>query len=81
MVEFMHKEMSGSLFMNEWKNKNTQPDWKGKVMINGTVMEIAAWTKQGAKSGEWLSLKISPVRDRGEPQVETTTDISEEIPF
>ncbi len=65
MSEFVHKEMTGSLFRNEWKTRENQPDWKGRVMIGGVEMEIAAWTKQG-KGGEFFSLKISPARERGE---------------
>ena len=33
-------------------------------MVNGVVMEIAAWTKTTSKGTEMLSLKFSPARER-----------------
>jgi hypothetical protein len=40
------------------------PDWRGNCMVNGVVMEIAAWTKTTSKGTEMLSLKFSLPRER-----------------
>jgi hypothetical protein len=31
------------MFRNDRKEKETQPDWRGDIMINGTLMEISSW--------------------------------------
>lgn len=50
------KNNSGVLFKNK-KTSDKQPDYKGKVTVNGKEMEIAGWVKEG-KNGEYLSLSF-----------------------
>lgn len=55
---FTHKLNKGSLFTNKYKNKETQPDWKGSININGEQIKLAAW-KSTTKAGDpMLSLKV-----------------------
>jgi hypothetical protein len=50
---------SGSLFKNDYKEKETQPDLKGKVMLpNGEVRWISAWKKTTGAGAPWLSLSV-----------------------
>lgn len=63
---------SGSLFKNDKKEKDKQPDLKGKVMLpDGTVHWLSAWTKQGA-TGEWISLQIG---DAVQQQIRSNVDV------
>ena len=49
---------SFSLFKNDKKDKETQPDWKGSIKLpDGSEFWFDAWTKQGAK-GDFISGKI-----------------------
>ena len=53
------KPSSGSLFKNDRKEKETHPDYKGKVMLpNGEVRWLSGWKKQTASGDGWLSLSI-----------------------
>lgn len=57
-MAFELNEGQGSLFGNNKKTKDTQPDWKGSIKIGGKVYRIAGWTRQG-KSGEpFYSLQV-----------------------
>lgn len=49
------KELSGSLFKNDKREKDTHPNMQGTCLINGSEYYISAWTKEGAK-GKWISL-------------------------
>lgn len=55
-MAYEQKEGQGALFPNDKKGNENAPDYKGTVLINGQLTEIAAWKKQGAK-GEFLSIK------------------------
>ena len=50
------KDGSGALFANDKKGNERAPDWKGDIMINGTVHRISAWTRK-SQYGELISLQ------------------------
>ena len=57
MAEYTMKDLEFTLFKNDKKEGN-QPDYTGKVMINGVEMRTAAWIKQ--KDGKaYFTGKIS----------------------
>ncbi len=55
------RDNSGVLFKNDRKTKETQPDYKGNVLVNGIEMDIAAWIKEG-KKGKFMSLSFQEKR-------------------
>jgi uncharacterized protein (DUF736 family) len=57
MSEYVMKDNSGSLLSNLNKDKDSQPDYRGEVLVNGKKMSLSAWKKQG-KKGEFLSLSF-----------------------
>jgi hypothetical protein len=58
------REGQGTLFPNRKKEPGSkQPDFRGDALINGVTMEIAAWSKEGAK-GSFLSVSIKPKQER-----------------
>lgn len=38
-----HKENTGVLFRNKYKEKDSQPDYKGTALIDGKLKEVALW--------------------------------------
>lgn len=80
-----------SLFKNDKKTKDTQPDWKGSIKLpNGEEFWFDAWTKQGTK-GEFISGKIGNPKDGGSvnqptaykpfPPVGQAPGADDDIPF
>jgi len=53
------REGSGSLFVNDYKEKPSQPDYKGEALLDGKVIKIVAWEKStvGGKAFFGLSLE------------------------
>lgn len=75
---------TGVLFKNESPNEKA-PAYKGKINVNGTDYQLAAWVKE-AKSGKgkFMSLKIEPMRDaKPQPKQESKgfEDIDSDVPF
>tara|TARA_R100001082_G_scaffold111267_1_gene94587 strand:+ start:5834 stop:6091 length:258 start_codon:yes stop_codon:yes gene_type:complete len=52
MSDYEHKDMSGNLFKNEKKEKETQPDYNGGCKINGEVYQISAWINKSQNTGK-----------------------------
>ncbi len=60
-MSFKLKPGTGSLFKNDRKSKDIQPDYKGSICLpDGSTVQIAGWVTQGA-NGKYLSLKCSTV--------------------
>lgn len=49
----------GILFGNDRKEKDTQPDYRGKLNVEGKEYWISGWDKQ-TKAGPGISLSIQP---------------------
>jgi hypothetical protein len=54
-MSFQQKEMSGALFKNAKKEKDSHPNMTGSATIDGVEYWVSAWTKDGDK-GKWQSL-------------------------
>jgi len=65
-MAFEHKPGSFSLFRNEHKKAGNHPDYKGEGKdLDGKPIEVAAWTKKGAK-GDFLSCTFKPKAARAD---------------
>jgi len=57
-MSYEQRDNSGTLFRNDSENEKA-PDYKGKCMVNGQMMEMSAWIKQG-KDSKFMSLAFQP---------------------
>lgn len=79
MAKFEQRENSGTLFRNDKKTEGSkQPDYRGEANVNGEVMEVSAWAKEG-KKGWFLSLSFKPPY-RNSPR-DNGPDDDDQIPF
>ena len=60
------KNNSGAIFKNN-KTKETQPDYRGKVNVNGKDMEVSLWVKESKTGTKYFSASFQ------EPYVKTVT--------
>ena len=67
-MAYIPKEGQFTLFHNDKKNKDSQPDMTGNGMLNGKNMRIAAWKKSGQQGKDYLSISISEFQERGQKQ-------------
>lgn len=58
-MAYEKRDMSGSLFKNDRKEKDTHADYRGDAIINGVDVWISAWIKEG-KNGKFMSLAFKP---------------------
>ena len=81
-MAFKMKDMSGSLFRNEKKEKDTHPNATGSCLIDGVEYWGSAWTNEGAK-GKWQSLAFTSKDEKKAAPEKTPTvaDLEEDLPF
>jgi hypothetical protein len=73
MNDNVKKDNRGYLYPNKNKNKPTQPDFTGKVLIDGKELRISAWENQTPEGNKYLSLAFSPATPtQGDNQGQTS---------
>lgn len=71
----------GSLFRNENRTEEKQPNAKGMIMLpNGEVRWISAWTGVTRAGEKWQSLSIGDLVQGGQPQP-AVVQSDDDIPF
>jgi uncharacterized protein (DUF736 family) len=76
----------GVLFINDRKQSDKHPDYKGSINVGGQEFWLSAWTKTGAK-GEFISLSIEPKEAKSDavapktPAKPAATGMDDSIPF
>lgn len=80
-----NRDMSGALFRNE-KQKDTWPDYRGDITINGRKYWLSGWVNEG-RNGKYLALKAKPAEEKQEqprPQgnaYAAARGLEDEVPF
>jgi hypothetical protein len=88
-MAYEQRDLSGSLFKNDKREKDTHPNLTGTVMIGGVEYWASGWTKERSNGDKWISLAFKPKEAQNGaakvmPAVGSYTsddDDSEDIPF
>jgi uncharacterized protein (DUF736 family) len=54
------KDNSGALFVNDRKEKETHPDYKGNALVEGVEYWLSGWKNQTKDGKVYLSIKLEP---------------------
>ncbi len=57
-MAYEQRDNSGALFRNDRKEKETQPDYDGYIVIAGRKYRLAAWIKTGKSGTKFMSLAV-----------------------
>jgi len=67
MSNYEQKEGQGSLFKNDKKTNDKQPDYRGSLKWQNQTLNVAGWVKDAKNGAKCLSLKIEAI-DTTKPQ-------------
>lgn len=80
MAGFENKDLTGALFKNEYKQKDSQPDVSGTCRIGGIDYKVAGWNKTTKGGVRMVSLAFTEKSDV--PVVNNAkVDLDDEIMF
>jgi uncharacterized protein (DUF736 family) len=89
-MAFETREGQGALFVNDRKEKDDQPDYRGNVRIGGALYRLSGWRRESNGGKRWVSLAIQPDQRTEKPQATSagaqtaqpaTRDFDDDIPF
>lgn len=67
------RENSGSLFRNQKRTEENQPNATGRALIGGVMYWVSSWTKTQQSGDKWQSLSFKPVDEqKREPEKKET---------
>ena len=75
-----NKTNTGAIFKNDKKTSDKQPDYKGKVNVNGKEMDVALWVKLG-KYGSFYSAAFSEPYVAPVERAPIGDSIDDDLPF
>jgi hypothetical protein len=61
---YKHKTNRGSMFENDHKSKDQQPDFTGSIDVNGTIYWISGWKEMTGTGKKRLSLSVKEQEER-----------------
>ena len=69
--KFKHEAGNGTLFVNSYKEKENQPDYRGSVTtLDGKVFELAGWNGKTKAGDPKISVKLSEPYNKEEGSTE-----------
>ena len=80
MINMETKNNTGAIFKNDKKTSENQPDYKGKVNVNGADMEVALWLKESKAGTKYFSATFQEPYVKPEARV-VTDEHDDDLPF
>lgn len=85
-MAYEQRNNSASLFKNDRKTAEEQPNAKGEAKIDGVEYWVSAWTKKDKNGNPWQSLAFTPKEKQSAPVAPVDAnkklrDLDDDIPF
>jgi hypothetical protein len=80
LMAYETNNMTGSLFKNDRKTNESQPDYKGKIKINDVEYWQSAWINKSATGATYMSFKYQPI-EAASPAPAPSKEQDSDTPF
>lgn len=86
-MAFEQKDNSGAAFVNDRREKDTHPHYRGQVMVDGKEYWVSLWVKKAGEKAKNPGQKFLSIAftDKGEqstiPQSQAEALLDDDIPF
>jgi uncharacterized protein (DUF736 family) len=87
----MEKKINtGTIFKNDKKTADNQPDYRGKINVEGKELEISLWVKTAQSGVKYMSAAIkepwvapapAPVLQNTTDKIKAADEFEDDLPF
>jgi len=63
MSDFQRNDMTGTIFINDYKSTDNQPDMRGDALVSGVEYKVAVWHKTSANGKEYQSMSFQTLEE------------------
>jgi hypothetical protein len=63
-MSYTPRPNTGALFKNDRREKDSHPEYKGDINIDGTDYTLSAWVKETKAGRKFFSLSVRPKQQR-----------------
>ncbi len=89
MSSYQQKDLTGTLFKNKRKEKETHPNATGTALIDGVEYRVSAWTRKDKNGDPYQSLAFTRADSRSDSRERPTAErrgslkdqLDDSIPF
>ena len=80
----------GAIFKNDKKTADNQPDYRGKINVEGKELEISLWVKTAQSGVKYMSAAIkepyvapapAPVLQNTSDKIKAADEFEDDLPF
>jgi uncharacterized protein (DUF736 family) len=81
---------TGKIFKNDKKTADNQPDYRGKINVEGKELEISLWVKTAQSGVKYMSAAIkepwvapapAPVLQNTSDKIKAADEFEDDLPF
>ena len=80
-MAFEQKDNSGSIWVNDRKEKDTHPDRSGSATIDGRQYWVSGWLRQTKDGKPYLSLAFKPKEEAVDRSKPIGDALGDSVPF
>lgn len=91
MSDYTPNLNKGTMHNNKYKKKDTDPDYRGQINVDGVVKELSGWVNTDKNGSKYLNIAVkepyvkpdvqAPAPQQQPPAVASTPDLDDKIPF
>lgn len=80
-MSFERKDLNGALFLNDKRDRDTHPHYKGNATIRGEEFWMDAWINEDKNGKKYLAVKFKAKETAPLQPADFYKDLDDDVPF
>jgi hypothetical protein len=81
MAEYQHKENTGTMFRNDKREKDSEPEYKGSANIDGRDYWVSSWINETKAGVKYMKFSFTPMEKKQQSSSRQSSPPSDDVGF